>query len=129
MRRHLQAARVPLGAGPPDQHARVLGVGRSSGCSWSAWAGTRWGLARHWWVLAKLILTLVAGTAAVLVLRPSLNQAAAALALPPAELAGAGIGQVGVRATTAPAVGALLLVTAVMLAVYKPEGPTRFRRR
>jgi hypothetical protein len=44
-----------------------------------------------------LILTLVQATAAVVSLRPSLNQAAAnPPALPPAELAGAGIGQVGV---------------------------------
>jgi hypothetical protein len=92
--------------------------------------GTRWGLVRHWWVLAKLTLTLVLASAAVLVLRPSLDQAAAsALALPPAELAGAGIGQLAGRAATAPAVGVLLLTTAVALAVAKPWGRTRFRRR
>jgi hypothetical protein len=91
--------------------------------------GTRWGLVRHWWVLTKLVLTIVLATAAVLVLRPTLDQAAAsALALPPAELAGAGVGQVAVRAATAPAVGVLLLTTAVALAVSKPWGRTRFRR-
>jgi hypothetical protein len=91
--------------------------------------GTRWGLVRHWWVLAKLTLTIVLATAAVFLLRPSLNEAAAsALALPTAELAGAGIGQVAVRAATAPAVGVLLLTTAVVLAVFKPRGRTRFRR-
>jgi hypothetical protein len=92
--------------------------------------GTRWGLARHWWVLAKLVLAIVLASAAVLVLRPSLNQAAAdALAVPLAELPAAGIGQVAVRVTTAPIVGVLLLTTAVVLAVYKPWGQTRFRRR
>jgi hypothetical protein len=91
--------------------------------------GTRWGLVRHWWVLTKLTLTIVLASAAVFLVRPSLNEAAAtALALPLAELAGAGIDQVAVRAATTPAVGVLLLTTAVVLAVYKPWGRTRFRR-
>ena len=92
--------------------------------------GTRWGLARHWWVLTKLTLTTVLASAAVFLLRPSLDQAAAtALALPLAELPGAGIGQVAVRAATAPTLGVLLLTTAVALAVYKPWGRTGLRRR
>lgn len=63
-------------------------------------------------------------------LRPSLNQAAAtALALPLAVLPAAGIGQVAVRVIMAPIVGVLLLTTAVVLAVYKPWGYTRFRGR
>jgi hypothetical protein len=44
-------------------------------------------------------------------------------------LAAAGIGPAAVRVTTAPAVGVLLLTTAVVLAVYKPWGQTRLRRR
>jgi hypothetical protein len=92
--------------------------------------GTRWGLARHWWVLAKLALTIVGASAAVLLLRPAVNQAAAtALALPLAELPTAGIGQVAVRVMLAPTVGVLLLTTAVVLAVSKPWGQTGFRRR
>jgi hypothetical protein len=91
--------------------------------------GTRWGLARHYWVLTKLVLTLVLASAAVLLLRPSLNQAAAtARALPLTELPTAGIGQLAVRVMLAPTVGVLLLTTAVVLAVYKPWGQTRFRR-
>jgi hypothetical protein len=31
--------------------------------------GTRWGLARHYWVLTKLVLTIVLASAAVLLLR------------------------------------------------------------
>jgi hypothetical protein len=92
--------------------------------------GTRWGLARHWWVLTKLTLTIVLASAAVFLLRPSLDQAAAtAQALPLAELPGAGIGPVAVRAATAPTLGVLLLTTAVVLAVYKPWGRTGLRRR
>lgn len=42
--------------------------------------GTHWGLARHRWVWTKFWLTLVAGTASLLALRPALAQAAAAVA-------------------------------------------------
>jgi len=60
--------------------------------------GTGWGLTRHWWVLAKLVLTIAVATAAVLVLRPALNRAAAqALQVPLAELPTAGIGPIGSR--------------------------------
>jgi hypothetical protein len=72
--------------------------------------GTRWGLARHWWVLAKLALTIVGASAAAVLLRPSLDQAATtALALPLAQLPTAGIGQLAVRVMLAPTVGVLLL--------------------
>jgi hypothetical protein len=92
--------------------------------------GTRWGLVRHYWVLTKLVLTIGAATAAVFSLRPSLNEAAAnALRVPLAELPTTGIGQVGVGVTVAPAVALLVLITAVVLAVYKPWGQTRFQRR
>jgi len=50
-----------------------------------------WGLARHWWVTVKLVLTIGLATAAVFVLRPALNRAAAQ-ALPMAELPTTGIG-------------------------------------
>jgi hypothetical protein len=66
--------------------------------------GTRWGLTRHTWVLAKLVLTIVVATAAVFVLRPALDRAAAqALQVPLAELPTTGIGQLGVAVTLAPA--------------------------
>jgi hypothetical protein len=59
--------------------------------------GTPWGLTRHAWVLTKLALTTGTATAAVFVLRPALNRAAAqALQVPLVELSTAGIGQLGV---------------------------------
>ena len=92
--------------------------------------GTPWGLARHWWVLTKLVLTIAVATAAVFVLRPALNRAAAqALQVPLAELPTTGIGPTGV-AVTLPFTGALLVLVAIVtLAVFKPWGQTRFRRR
>jgi hypothetical protein len=66
----------------------------------------------------------------VVLLRPAVNQAAAtALALPLAELPTAGVGQVAVRVVLAPTLGVVLLTTAVVLAVSKPWGRTRFRGR
>jgi len=92
--------------------------------------GTAWGLARHWWVLTKLVLTIAVATAAVFVLRPALDRAAAqALQVPLAELPTTGIGQLGVAVTLAPAGALLVLVAIVTLAVFKPWGQTRFRRR
>ena len=92
--------------------------------------GTHWGLTRHLWVLAKLVLTIGTATAAVLVLRPALNRAAAyAVAVPLAELQAGGSGPIGRAVTIAPATALLVLLTAVTLAVFKPWGRTTFRRR
>ena len=61
-------------------------------------------LTRHSWVLTKLALTIGTATAAVFVLQPALNRAAAqALQVPLAELSTAGIGRLGVAVTLAPA--------------------------
>jgi hypothetical protein len=61
-------------------------------------------LPRHSWVLTKLALTIGTATAAVFVLQPELNRAAAqALQVPLAELSTAGIGRLGVAVTLAPA--------------------------
>jgi hypothetical protein len=91
--------------------------------------GTGWGLTRHTWVLAKLVLTIGTATAAVLVLRPALNRAAAqVLQVPLVELPTTGIGQAGVAVTLAPAGALLVLLATVTLAVFKPWGRTRFHR-
>lgn len=92
--------------------------------------GTRWGLLRYYWVLGKMALTLGALTALVFVLRPSVNRAAAAaLQTPLADLAAAGIGRIGVAVTIGPTLALLVMLAAVVLAVYKPWGQTPFRRR
>jgi hypothetical protein len=91
--------------------------------------GTRWGLTRHWWVILKLVLTIGLATAAVFVLRPALNRAAAqALLVPMAELPITGIGPTGVAVTLAPLGALLVLISTVTLAVFKPWGQTRFQR-
>jgi hypothetical protein len=45
--------------------------------------GTRWGLARHWWVTVKLLPTIGLATTAPIVLRPALNRGAAQAPLVP----------------------------------------------
>jgi hypothetical protein len=92
--------------------------------------GSHWGVVRHYWVLTKLVLTLAAATAAVLLLRPALNESAAAvLAVPLADLPATGIGPVAIRVMAGPTIGVLMMTAAVVLAVSKPWGRTRFRAR
>lgn len=89
--------------------------------------GTRWGLVRHYWVLAKLALTLAA-TAVLLGHLPAVSRAASlASALPPGPRASYGVlpTQIVVHATGAVLV--LLVITA--LSVFKPWGLTPIGRR
>ncbi|MEU1276964.1 DUF2269 domain-containing protein [Streptomyces sp. NPDC005805] len=84
--------------------------------------GTHWGLARHRWVFLKFWLTLATTVASVLLLRPRVGEAAAAVAegSPAGDPAGL---------VTGPAVSlsAYLFMTAV--SVLKPWGLTRRGRR
>lgn len=88
--------------------------------------GTPWGLFRHYWVLAKLLLTVFATT--VLLVKLELISYATALAqetvLPRADLHAAGI-QLAVHA----AGGLLVLLVPAVLSVYKPRGLTAYGRR
>ena len=82
--------------------------------------GTTWGLFRHWWVVVKLAITLVA-TAILLAYTSTLGLLSAAAQRPEAHP--------GLLPTTSPVLhgaGALLvLVAAVVLSLYKPRGVTR----
>jgi hypothetical protein len=73
--------------------------------------GTRWGLIRHWWVAAKLVLTLAAA-ASIFALRPLTHEAAA----------NGGAGMTGISAIVAPSVALTVYGTATVLSVYKPWG-------
>lgn len=93
-------------------------------------AGTPWGLTRYYWVLAKLVLTIAALTALVLLLRPKVNQAAAeVLQVPLADLVTEGIGPVAIILAAGPAVAFLILIITAILAIYKPWGKTRPKKR
>ena len=87
---------------------------------------TRWGLFRHWWVLAKFALT----TVAALILWQHMPAVARM-----ATLAGESALSIGdLRAQRLQLVlhalgGLLVLLTATVLSVYKPWGLTPFARR
>jgi hypothetical protein len=84
--------------------------------------GTAWGLVRHYWVLSKLVLTAVATLVLLLKMQPisHLAEAATQTGFSRHDL-------VGLRTSlTAHAAGGLVvLLAALVLAIYKPAGLTR----
>lgn len=85
--------------------------------------GTPWGLLRHYWVLAKLLLTLVATAVLLLETRTVRHLAeAAAAGADPRDLPGTLVHSVG---------GLVVLTVITILSVVKPRGMTRYgwRRR
>jgi hypothetical protein len=86
--------------------------------------GTPWGLFRHYWVLFKLLIT-VLSTVILLIYMGTFRLMAGVAADPTADL--------GVVRNPSPAVHALLallvLLVAAVLAVYKPQGMTAYGRR
>lgn len=84
--------------------------------------GTKWGLFQHYWVLLKLVLTLVA--TAVLVLYTNTIAPLAKMAADPA------LSDTHMPSALLHTGGALVvLVLATILAVYKPRGMTRYGQR
>ncbi|MBA3772774.1 MAG: hypothetical protein H0X13_09905 [Ramlibacter sp.] len=84
--------------------------------------GTAWGLLRHYWVLFKLLLTAVATVVLLLKLGPisMLAEAAGKATFSSSDL-------VGLRTSLAlhAAAGLVVLLAAVVLAIYKPAGLVR----
>lgn len=83
--------------------------------------GTPWGLFRHYWVLAKLLLTVFA-TLVLLSYTETVSFLADVAADPSADLSmltgGGGL--------LHPGIGLLVLLVIVFLSVYKPRGMTRY---
>ena len=85
--------------------------------------GTAWGLIRHYWVLFKLLLTVVATAVLLLKLAPIryLEDAAKQLtALDPSTL------EVRISLLLHAVGGLVFLLVAMVLAIYKPAGVTGF---
>lgn len=88
--------------------------------------GTRWGLFRHYWVLMKLLITIVATIVLLLQMEPIsyLADAAAETRLSRGALREARISLV-VHAGG----GLMVLLVPMILSVYKPRGMTRYGQR
>ncbi|WLD92031.1 hypothetical protein [Alkalihalobacillus sp. AL-G] len=82
--------------------------------------GTKWGLFRHYWILFKLVLTVLAATVLLLNM-----QTVSFLA---SEAANTGIANLGgLRSELIHAGGGLLVLLIIMiLSVYKPQGMTSY---
>jgi uncharacterized membrane protein len=86
--------------------------------------GTRWGLFRHYWVVFKLLIAVIA-TVVLLLYMETFRAMADVASDPRAELADVR----NVSPTLHAALALLLLLVAAVLAVYKPRGLTPLGRR
>lgn len=86
--------------------------------------GTRWGLFRHYWVLIKLLINVLATVVLLLYMR-TLDYLAGVAADPSADLSIVQDNSPLVHTVLA----LLLLLVATTLSVYKPRGMTRYGRR
>ena len=85
--------------------------------------GTPWGLLRHYWVLAKLVLTAIA--AVVLWIKtPLIDRLAAAT-----DLGAAALSEPRMEVIVHAAGGLVFLLVATVLGIYKPRGLTPYGRR
>lgn len=81
--------------------------------------GTQWGLFRHYWVVAKLLITV--GASVLLLLHMQLARSAAA-----AVSAGTLASEPRTRLVVDAAAALVVLTIAVVLSIYKPQGMTPF---
>jgi len=88
--------------------------------------GTAWGLVRHWWVVAKLLIT-VPSTILLLVHMPPISFVASVAAA--TTLSSADHAQLRIQFVAQAAAALLVLLMATTLSVYKPRGRTRWGRR
>lgn len=86
--------------------------------------GTAWGLFRHYWVVFKLLINVVA-TTVLLIYMETFSAMADVAANPSADLAAVRNASPLLHAIAA----LLLLLAATTLAVYKPRGMTPFGRK
>ena len=88
--------------------------------------GTPWGLLRHYWVVVKLIVSVVATIVLLAHMQPVSRMAEAAIEMP-SSLATMRRMRLQIIGDAGAALAALLLATT--LSVYKPKGLTRFSRK
>ncbi len=85
--------------------------------------GTRWGLFRHWWVLMKLLLTIPA-TILLLVHTQPVSYLAGVAA--ETTLSSADLSRLRIDLVAYASAALLVLLVAMALSVYKPQGRTPY---
>jgi len=85
--------------------------------------GTKWGLFRHYWVLAKLLITFLATLLLLLHMQPISTLAGAAAEM---SLSGADLRPLRVQLVVNAGAALLALLAATTLSVYKPRGLTPY---
>lgn len=90
--------------------------------------GTAWGLFRHYWVVAKLSITVFA-TVVLLIYTRTLDNLASAAAKPTFSSADFAGHHGGASPLIHASIALLLLILCVALSVYKPWGKTGYGRR
>ncbi|MCA1611082.1 MAG: hypothetical protein ABR610_08630 [Thermoanaerobaculia bacterium] len=88
--------------------------------------GTTWGLFRHYWVLIKLLITILATVLLVVHMRPTSYVAGVAARM---TLSGADLRGLRIQLVADAGAALLVLLVATTLSVYKPRGLTRYGRR
>jgi hypothetical protein len=88
--------------------------------------GTSWGLFRHYWVLVKFMLTILATTLLLLHTQPIGRLAAVAREM---SLGSANVRPLQVQVAADATAAVLALLVNVTLSIYKPRGMTAYGRR
>jgi hypothetical protein len=88
--------------------------------------GTSWGLLRHYWVLIKFLMTLLATIILLVHMRPIGFVAGIA---GETTMSRADLGGVRIQLVADAGAAVLVLIVATTLSVYKPRGTTRYGRR
>jgi hypothetical protein len=92
--------------------------------------GTQWGLVQHYWVAAKLLLTVVATFALLLHQFTAVAQAARFASGAAADaLSGIELDRLGTQLLADASLAIVVLLVVTTLSVYKPWGKTRYGRR
>ncbi len=84
--------------------------------------GTTWGLFRHYWVVAKITVTIPATVLLLFHLQPIGTISSAALA----GASGVNPGELRIQLVAEAGAAILVLLVATILSVYKPPGLTRY---
>ena len=88
--------------------------------------GTEWGVFRHYWVMVKLLMTVLATIVLLVHMQPISHVASVASASP---LSSADLHGLRIQLVADAGAALIVLLVATTLSVYKPRGKTRYAQR